>query len=113
MERAVEGGAERTPPEPVLDEPQHRVRNDVVEAVVGDRVDCDERALGAAFVGDGTVFLRHRTRDPRDVVPVEQSAERGDEAAAAALLHAPATDAVVRDRPAVRDDDQPQATGGA
>jgi hypothetical protein len=56
----------------MLREPQERVRDDVVVARVGNRVVGDEHDVAATFGGDRSVFVRDRTRDPGDVVLVEQ-----------------------------------------
>ena len=56
---------------------------------------------------DNAVFVRHRARDPRHIVVCDEAAQRRDETAAAPACNAvPAGIATVRDRAAVRDDDQ-------
>jgi hypothetical protein len=91
----------REVPEVVLDEPQHRVREDVVEAVVGVRRGLDEphqvlaagrrahleRAPAVAARG-GRVVLAHRRCDPDHLAVGRQSAQRRHQAAAAALHRA-------------------------
>ena len=119
VEAVVDVGCGREPPEVVLDEPQHRVRDHVVVPVVGGRVVRDQvepvrrpavRHLvhrPVCLFRHDAVLLRHRARDPGDVVVVDEAAEGRDEAAATAPGDAPASGvAVVHDRPAVRDDDQ-------
>ena len=111
------------PPEVVLEKPERRVRDDVVEPVVGRRVVRDEpqpvrRAvardlfdrLSAGLGDDDAVLVGHRARDPRHVVVRDEAAQRSDEPAAAAPGHALAV-FVARERggAAVRDDDQPSA----
>ena len=82
-------------PEVVLDEPEDRVGDHVVEAVVGVGVAADQqhpvvdpvdRELGraAAFLGDGDVLVGHRRGDPERVAVGDEPGERGDQAAAAA-----------------------------
>ena len=86
-------------PEVVLQKPESRVRKHVVEAVVGDRIVChqpqpvggsvhrllDERP--ALLRGYHTILVRHRARQPSHVVMTEQTAQRGDDTAAAAPRH--------------------------
>ena len=87
----------RKPPEVVLDEPQHRVRDHVVVPVVRRRVVGDEPQLvgGAApcrlvdraavgLVHHFPVLVGHGACDPRDVVVLDEAAERGHQSAAAA-----------------------------
>ena len=126
VERLIERRRAHEIPEPVLDEPQHRVRDDVVVAVEGSRIVGDEpqaeRRLASrdlvegAKVGllrDGAILVADRAGDPRHVVVRREAVNRGDEAAAA-----PAGDAIarfvaaVRDRAAVGDHDQPAARHG-
>ena len=103
-------------PEVVLDEPQHRVREDVVEAVVGLRVGDDEPQVvlaaagcahreGAASVllGDSRVVVGHRGGDPEGLAMRGEPGERGHEATGAALC---VPLGVVCDGPTVRDQDQ-------
>ena len=111
------------PPEVVLEKPERRVRDDVVEPVVGRRVVSNEPQavrrpvardlfdrLSAGLDDDGAVLLGHRARDPRHVVMRDEAAQGSDEPAAAAPGHAFAL-FVARERggTAVRDDDQPSA----
>jgi hypothetical protein len=120
MEAAVDVRRIRQRPEVVLEEPEGRVRDDVVEPVVRRRVvrnhpqavgrsvpgDLVDR-LARRFAGHRAVLLGHRARDPRHVVMGDEAAESGHEAAAA-----PARDARSflvaheRGRATVRDDDQ-------
>ncbi len=85
-------------PQVVLDEPQHRVGEDVVEAVVGVRVGDDEPhlelAAGGGAHGEGLpvvlardlgVVLVHRRGDPDCFAVRGQPRERRDQAARAAL----------------------------
>ena len=114
-------------PEVVLDEPQHRVGEDVVEAVVGVGVGLDEahqvvaagrrahlERLPAVAARGARVVLAHRRGDPDRVAVRRQPAQRRDEAAAAAL-HRPV--GLEGDRPAVGDQHQTAAghahAGGA
>ena len=106
-------------PEVVLDEPEDRVGDHVVEAVVGGRVaadhadavvdpvelELDRPALG--LLGDGDVLVGHRRGDPDRVAVGDQPREGGDEAAAAAPQR-PLTvlAALELQRPPIRDDDQ-------
>ncbi len=82
-------------PEVVLDEPEDRVGDHVVEAVVGlgvaaDQqhavVDAVDRELdgAAAFLGDGHVLVGHRRGDPERVAVGDQAGQRRDQPAAAA-----------------------------
>ena len=110
----------RQPPHVVLEEPQRRVRDDVVVPVVGRRVvrrrgGCDTRAVARSLVdriatvlaGDDAILVAHRARDPRHLVSRDEAAQRGDEPAAAATRDPLAVcDRVVRHGPAVCDDDQ-------
>ncbi len=100
-------------PQVVLDEPQHRVGDDVVEAVVGLRVGDDEAhvELAAGRVDDerlavvlarlAHVALGHRRGDPDGVAVRRQARQRRHEAAGAARERA--VD-VERHRPAVGDE---------
>jgi hypothetical protein len=85
----------REPPEVVLREPEHRIGDDVVVevvglGVVGDEAQAVRRAvrgrlgnrLAGRILGDGVVLHAHRARDPRDVVVADETAQRGDKAAA-------------------------------
>ena len=123
VERLVESRRSHEIPEPVLDEPQHRVRNDVVVAVVRGRIVRDEpqpeRRLASrnlvegAVVGllrDGAILVADRAGDPRHVVVRREAVDGGDEAAATPAGNATARFvAAVRDRAAVGDHDQPPA----
>ena len=103
-------------PEPVLDEPEHRVRDHVVvEVVGGGRVRDEPEPVARAVEGglvdralrrDDTVLVRDRARDPRDVVMGDERRQRRDQAAGATLRDPFAPLTPVRDRTAVRDDDQ-------
>ena len=118
VDRDVEVGRDTEPPEVVLQEPERRVREHVVEAIVGLRVVRDEaqpvagavaRRLGESagmLGGDDAVLRGHRARDPGHVVMCEQAAERRHEAAAAPPSSPLVTRTLVRDRRAVRDDDE-------
>ena len=86
-------------PEVVLDEPEDRVGDHVVEAVVGlgvaaDQqhavVDAVDRELdrAAVLLGDGDVLVGHRRGDPERVAVGDQARERRDQAAAAAAQRA-------------------------
>ena len=105
-------------PEVVLDEPEDRVGDHVVEAVVGFGVAADQqhavvdavdRELGraAALLGDGDVLVGHRRGDPERVAVGDEAGEGGDQAAAAAAHRAlPLLVALELRRPPVGDDDQ-------
>ena len=103
-------------PEVVLDEPEHRVGDDVVEAVVGLGVALDEaHAEGAALgrldlerlavvlAGDVDVLIGHRGRDPDRVAVGGEARQGGHEATRAALDRAVL---LVGDRATVGDQDQ-------
>jgi hypothetical protein len=105
-------------PEVVLDEPEDRVRDHVVEAVVcggvrgdhlhvvGDPVHLD---LGRplALVGDDDVLVGHRRCDPERLAVRDQPGERRHQPTAAAIHH-PLTGLIAAElrRAAVRDDRQ-------
>ena len=84
-------------PEVVLDEPQDRVRDHVVEAVVGlglgldhehvvgDTVELDPDRGTLALARDLDVLVGHRGGDPERPAVSDQARERGHQAAAAAL----------------------------
>ncbi len=105
-------------PEVVLDEPQDRVGDHVVEAVVGDGLALDQEhvvgdavelerdRLAVGLAGDGDVLVGHRRGDPERAAVGDQAGERGHQPAAAALDHALAagTSLELR-RAAVGDDD--------
>src|SRR5581483_4990771 len=106
----VEVRRDREVPEPVLHEPQRRVRGDVVVEVVCARILREEDRAALVLARDDTILVGHRIRDPRDVVLLEQTAQGGREPAAAAALDALAVlVAPVGDGPAIRDDDEPAA----
>ena len=75
----------REVPEVVLDEPQHRVGHDVVEAVVGLRVALDEldavvvpssstsKRLAAVLAAHLGVLVGHRRGDPDGVAVVDEA----------------------------------------
>src|SRR5262245_14843634 len=94
-------------PERMLDEPQHRVRNDVVVPVVRLRIVSDEMepvgVLLHRLAGQRALSLRGRARDPGHVLVLEQAAQGRREPAAAALQGSVARDL---HRSAVRADDQ-------
>jgi hypothetical protein len=107
------------PPEVVLQEPESRVRQQVVKAVVCSRIVCDEpqpiRGSVRRLLDGRAVLLRryrpvllgHRARDPRHVVMGEQASQRGDDAAAAPPCHATSLGVTrVRNRRAVEDDEE-------
>ena len=84
----------REVPQVVLDEPQHRVGDDVVEAVIrvgvgGDELDAELAAVGrrdrertaVVELGRGDVLVGHRRCDPGDVAVRGQPDQRGDQAA--------------------------------
>jgi hypothetical protein len=120
LERDVERRRVRQLPEVVLQEPQHRVRDDVVEPVVGgllvrDEPEAEGRTVSRGLLHCRTVGLcdqrailaRHRARDPGDVVVGDEAPERGDEPAAPAPRYPVAAFVTPeRDRPAIGDDDQ-------
>ena len=92
MERAIDLRRVCELPQRMLDEPQHRVRDDVVVPivrllVVRDQVQAIRRAvlrgLLERLAGAGAILVAHRARDPRHVVVAEQAAQRGREPAAA------------------------------
>ena len=124
FQRDVDRGRVGELPEVVLEEPEDRVRDDVVEPVVRRLVVGDEPQaegctaleglldrLAARLLDHRAVLFAHRARDPRDVVVRDEAAQRGDEPAAAAPGHALVAVAPVRDRTAVGDDDQLPAPG--
>ena len=105
--------------EVVLQEPESRVRQQVVKAVVCSGIVRDEpQPVGGAVLRllderavllrrHGPVLVGHRARHPRHVVMGEQAAERRDDTAAAPLRHAtPVGVTRVRDRRAVEDDEE-------
>ena len=103
----------------VLDEPQRRIRDDVVEAVVDLGVVRNE-AKAAAFGLERpsrrrrAVLLGQGARNPGDVVAVEQAGEHRDETAGAAPGDPMSVLVAGKlDRPPVRDDDQRTARAHA
>ncbi len=113
----VRGACQR--PEVVLEEPQRRIRDHVVEALVGQLVVGDETQAVARAVARGLVdrspgllrhepvLVGHRARDPGHLVVRDEAAQRRHEPAAAAPHDPPPrVVAPVRDGPAVGDDDQ-------
>ena len=111
----------------MLDEPQHRVGDDVVVAAIRLGIVSDEPeprtatrraslgdALAACLRDDRPVRVGDRARDPDDVVVLGEAVERGHEAAAAAAGDDLAVGvARVDHRAPVRDDDQPAALAHA
>ena len=115
----VEVGSRAEPPEVVLQEPEGRVGEDVVVAVVRRRVVRDEAQpvpgavtcllLERALVlgRHGPVLLAHGACHPRHVVVREQAAERRDHAAPAPPGDAGAARiTLIADRRAVGDDEE-------
>ena len=109
-------------PQVVLDEPEHRVGEDVVEAVVGLGVGGDEAhaelaAVGASIsngappcsLGHLDVAVGHSRRDPHRVAVRCEPDQRGREPAGAALDRSVV---LVGDRPAVGDEDERCAVVG-
>jgi hypothetical protein len=107
----------REVPEVVLDKPEDRVRDHVVEAVVGlalgldqedvvaDVVELDAGRLPLRLARHGEVLVRHRRRDPERPAVGHQPAQGGDETAAAAPRDAlTGLRAVELSRPPVGDD---------
>jgi hypothetical protein len=101
-------------PEVVLDEPEHGIGEDVVEAVVclGVRRDeahaelasvgrLDLERAAAVLLGDLHVAVRHRGGDPDGVAMRGQPDQRGRQAAGAALGRAVVLEG---DRPAIGDE---------
>jgi hypothetical protein len=120
VEAAVDVRRVRQRPEIVLQEPEGRIRDDVVEPVVGRLVMWDEaqsvrRAvagdlldrLAARLLGHGAVLGGDRARDPRHVVMCDEAPERRHEPAPATLGDPLAVRVQrVRDRAAIRHHDQ-------
>jgi hypothetical protein len=120
VERLVDLGRRGQAPQVVLHEPQDGVGDDVVVPVVRSRVVGDEpqpirRAVLChlvqcpvlRFLGGSAVLLGHRARDPRHLMPRDESAERGHEPPAAAPGDAkPVLAAGEGDGTAVGNDDQ-------
>ena len=106
VECAAKLGPRRLVPQRVLDEPQHRVGDDVVVAVVGLGVVRDEDDFTAGLLArDDPILVGRGARDPDHVVLLSHTSQRRDEAAAAASLDPSPVDVVVSDRASVRDDD--------
>ena len=116
---AADVGRVREVPEVVLDEPQDRVGDHVVELVVGDGVALHEpqpvadsvqlavEAATAVAAAHLHVGVGHRRRDPQGVPMVDEPGERGDEAAGAPpCLELAAIVTLERRRPAVGDKDE-------
>ncbi len=105
-------------PEVVLDEPEDRVGDHVVEAVIGFGVavnqqhavlDAVDRELdrAASLRGDGDVLVGHGRGDPEGIAVGDEPGERRDEAATAAAHRALTRLVELELRgPAVGDDDQ-------
>ena len=104
-------------PEVVLQEPERGIGDHVVVPVVSRLLVRDEpQAVGSAVAGDlvegalggdRSILGRDRARDPRDVVMLDEAAQRRDEPAAAAPRHTCARRvSAVDDGPPVGDDDQ-------
>src|SRR5947208_482163 len=98
----------------MVDEPEQRVRDLVVEAVVRVGIVRNETEADVLYVddastlgGDGAVLVAGCARDPCHLVMREQSAQCGDETAAAAPRDAlTVRGARERDRTTVGDDNQ-------
>ena len=114
---APDVGRVREVPEVVLDEPQHRVRDHVVEAVVGLGVGLDEAdAVGhvvelaverppAVDLRRLGVLGRHRRGHPEGVAVVDEARQGGHQPTGAPLrLQLPRVVAFERRRPAVGDE---------
>ena len=119
VKRTIDPRRVRQLPQRVLDEPQHRVRDDVVVPVVGllvvgDQVETVRRPVLGRLVerrtGTGAIFLARRARDPRHVVVPEEAPQRGREPAAATALGPVCLE---RDGTTVGDDDQFAAHGAS
>ena len=92
----------REVPEVVLDEPEHRVGHDVVEAVVGLGIALDEadpvlhavelhlEAAAVVFAARLDVLLGHGRGDPDRLAVLHEALQGGDEPAAAAASGQPA-----------------------
>ena len=92
VERTIDLRRVRELPQRMLDEPQHRIRDDVVVPVVGllvvsDQVQPVGRAVCGGLIhrhaGTTAVLLARRARDPGDVVVVQEAAKCCGEPAAA------------------------------
>ena len=119
VDAVVDTRRRRELPQMMLHEPEHRVRDHVVEPVirllvVHDQPKAERRAppssllegLAVVVESDNAILLRHRTRDPGHVVMHDKAAKRGDETAAAAPCNSLTVAAAIGDRPSVRDDDE-------
>ena len=97
MQSPVEIGRVREVPQVVLEKPERRVRDDVVEPVVRGLIVSDEPQairrpvvsrlrdrLAAGLRRNRAVLVGHCARNPRHVVHRDQASERGDEPAATA-----------------------------
>ncbi len=127
MEAAVEIGYVSEIPEVVLQKPERRVRDDVVEPVVGGLVVSDEAEpirrsvarsfldrLAARLLRNRPILVGHRARHPGDVVQGNEAPQRCHEPAAAAAGNSVAVlIQAERDRGAIGDDDQFAARGHA
>ena len=111
----IDGRRVRELPQVVLEKPEDRICDDVVEPVVlalvvSHQPESKLRAVPRGFLdrlrGSDAVLVADRTGDPGDVVMRDQPAQGRDEAAAPAPRHPLAVLATVRDRAAVRHDDQ-------
>ena len=99
VERGVKGRRSAKTPQIVLEEPEGRIRDDVVVGVVRlGRMRHEAKAIVGAVArglgeralvlgGKRAVLVAHRARDPGHVMAREQAAERRDEPAAAAPCH--------------------------
>ena len=87
LERDVDRRRVGQLPQVVLQKPEHRVRDDVVEPVVGrlvvrDEPEADRRAAAEVFLDDAArcdraVLVAHCARDPSDVVVRDEPAQGG------------------------------------
>jgi hypothetical protein len=115
----------RQVPEVVLDEPEDRIRDHVVEAVVGqgvalhqkhvvlDPVELDLHRLPARLAAHDQVLVGHRGGDPQRPAMSDQPAQGRNQAATAAPQRAAPVLIVVELRgTAIRHDDQPPIRHG-
>ena len=93
VKAAVDRRRVRELPQVVLDEPEHRIRHDVVEPVVRlllvrDETQSERRTvtcgLGERRPDERVILVGDRARDPRHVVQRKEPAQGRDEPAAAA-----------------------------